>query len=162
LESSLRERASELAERVLTWVLTTHAQLLKQHHAALQTVKNIPCARRRAIYLPGFCDDEAQTAAVRRLLYATVSGSAQQLRPIVDGLTHVVAGGRFSPAGLADGGTGRRLLGWSVGEHWLLAPVAGPARRKSIWDDSRQPLSAFRQTSGGPRTVECAKSFVPR
>lgn len=128
LSVALRERAPELAEQVLTWVLKTHAQLSKQHHAALQTVKNISYAWRQAIYLLSFCDDEAQAAAVRRLLDATASGTAHQLRPVVDGLAHVVAGGRFSPAGLVDGGTGRRLLGWSVGEHWLLAPVAGLAR----------------------------------
>ena len=128
LEPRLRERAPELADRVLDWVLQTHALLPSQHHAALLAVKNMSYAWRQAIYLLSFCDDEAQTAAVRRLLDATASGTARQLRPVVDGLAHVVAGGRFRSDGTADGGTGRRLLGWSLGEHWLLVPVAGPAR----------------------------------
>ena len=128
LEPALRERAPELAEQVLGWVLRTHAHLPKQHHAALQAVKNISYAWRQAIYLLSFCDDEAQTAALRRVLEATATGTAGQLRPVVEGLAHVLAGGHFDSAGVADGGAGRRLLGWSVGEHWLLAPVADTAR----------------------------------
>jgi hypothetical protein len=126
LQSALRERAPELAERVLTWVLQTHAHLPKQHHAALQTVKNVSYAWRQAIYLLSFCDDGSQKAAVRRLIEATANGTAGRLRPVVDGLAHVLAGGSFNTDGIADGGTGRRLLGWSVGEHWLLGTVAAP------------------------------------
>ena len=128
LESALRERAPELVEQVLAWVLQTHAHLPKQHHAALQTVKNISYAWRQAIYLLSFCDAQSQEAAVRRLREATAAGTAGELRPVVEGLAHVLAGGHFDSAGVADGGGGRRLLGWSVGEHWLLAPASGSTR----------------------------------
>ncbi|MQA35748.1 hypothetical protein [Modestobacter roseus] len=126
LESAVRERAPELAERVLTWVLQTHAHLPSQHHAALQAVKNISYAWRQALYLLSYCDHEAQVATMNHLLEATATGTARQLRPVVNGLVHVLAGGRFDTAGIADGGTGRRLLGWSVGQHWLLGRIAAP------------------------------------
>ena len=125
LAPALRERAPELAQRVLAWVLRTHAHLPTQHRAALQTVKNISYAWRQAIYLLSLCDGEFQSAAVHRLLEATATGTARPLRPAVEGLARVVEGGRFDPDGIAGGGTARRLLGWSVGGHWLLAPVAG-------------------------------------
>ncbi len=126
LAPALRERAPKLAQRVLAWVLHMYARLPKQRHAALQTIKNISYAWRQAIYLLSFCDTTAQTAAVHRLLEATATGTAQQLRPVIHGLDHVLAGGRFDPAGIAVTGTGRRLLGWSVGEHWLLGTSTDP------------------------------------
>ncbi len=122
LEPTLRERAAELAERVFSWMLRAHAHLPDQHHAALQAVKNIAYGWRQAIYLLSFCDEPSQASAVRRLHDATTTGNASQLRPVVDGLSHVLAGGRFDELGVAEGGTGRRLLGWSVGEHWLVPP----------------------------------------
>lgn len=126
LEPALRERAPDLTDLVLAWVLQTHAHLPKQHHAALQAVKNISYAWRQAIYLLSYCDHESQAVSVNRLLGATASGTARQLKPVVDGLAHVHAGGHFSSTGVADGGTGRRLLGWSVGRHWLLQSAASP------------------------------------
>ena len=128
LEPALRERAPELTGRVLDWVLHTHAHLPSQHHAALQTVKNISYAWRHAIYLLSFCDEECQTDAMHRLREATSTGTARQLSPIVEGLAHAAAGGRFDSAGIAEGGTGRRLLGWSVGEHWLLTQAESSTR----------------------------------
>ncbi|MGY1829755.1 hypothetical protein ACI8AA_04910 [Geodermatophilus sp. SYSU D01180] len=124
LQTVLRERAPELAERVLTWVFHTHAHLPGRQHAASAAIRRISYAWRQAIYLLSFCDDEFRRVTVRRLLEATSTGTAVELRPVVDGLAHVVAGGRFHAAGVADGGAGRRLLGWSVGEHWLLASIA--------------------------------------
>lgn len=43
---------------------------------------------------------------------------------VLGGLRHVAAGGRFAPDGTCPGG--RRLLGWSRGPHWVLAPDQGP------------------------------------
>ena len=43
---------------------------------------------------------------------------------MVDGLAHVIAGGRFDADGRAPGpGGGRRFLGWTVGRHWILDPA---------------------------------------
>lgn len=107
-------------------VLDVHTHLPSQHHAALLTVKNIAYAWRQALYLLSFCDLERQTATAHRFLEATTSSQHRRLQPVADGLIHVIAGGRFTTAGIADGGIGRRLLGWSMGEHWLLEPAAPP------------------------------------
>ncbi len=131
LESTLREHAPELVERVFSWVLYAYAHLPEQRHPALQAVKNIAYAWRQAIFLLSFCDYSVQAAAVQRLQAATSQGTVSRLRPAVDGLAHVVAGGRFNAVGVADEGNGRRLLGWSVEEHWLLAQADGSPDRAS-------------------------------
>ena len=121
LGGPLTERAPELADHVLTWVVRSMTRLPVQHHPALQAVKNVAYGWRQALFFLSLCPPPQQFAALQRLVDATVSGPAARLRPAVDGLTHVLAGGRFTPWGTVVGGDGRRLLGWSVGEHWLLA-----------------------------------------
>lgn len=119
LRDELAERAPELVDRVTAWVLTTHARLPREHRAALTTVKNIAYAWRQGVYLLSLCDREQQDAVVQGLLDATTDGDARRLRPAAAGLAHVLAGGHLDAAGASPGG-GRRLLGWSVGPHWLL------------------------------------------
>ena len=64
--------------------------------------------------------DEPEQGAVRawgkERLEACQADVVARLRPAVDGLSHVVAGGTL------DGDApGRRVLGWSVDRHWMLA-----------------------------------------
>lgn len=42
------------------------------------------------------------------------------LQPAADGLPHVLRGGRFTPAGTATRGEGRRFTGWADREHPFL------------------------------------------
>ena len=69
-----------------------------------------------------------QIEAIARLRdqVQAVGGDFQsRFGPAVDGLAHVVAGGRFDASGVASGPDGgRRFLGWSVGPHWLLTAAA--------------------------------------
>lgn len=44
---------------------------------------------------------------------------AARLAPVLAGLRLVADGGGFAPDGTADGGRGRRLLGWTTDGHWL-------------------------------------------
>jgi hypothetical protein len=120
LESVIRERAPDLAERVLAWVLRAQIQLPTTHHAALLAIKNSAYAWRQALFLLSFCTVTEQEKRVRALLDATASGPARRLRPAVEGLVYVLVGGRIGPDGIAESGSGRRLLGWTLGEHWLL------------------------------------------
>jgi hypothetical protein len=53
--------------------------------------------------------------------------AAPSLAPAVDGLAHLLGGGRFDASGRT--ATGRRLLGWSVEPHWLLQPDVAESRR---------------------------------
>jgi hypothetical protein len=52
---------------------------------------------------------------------ALAAGIDNQFHPAIDGLAHIVGGGTFTALGAAPSGTGRRLLGSSVGKHWYLA-----------------------------------------
>ena len=122
LEPVWRERAPHLVDRVVDHVVRTHVRRPVQQQAALKAVKNTAYAWRQAVFLLSYCDEEFQTATARRLLQATASGAAAQLGPVAAGLAHVVAGGGFDARGIAADGRGRRLLGWAVGEHWLLGP----------------------------------------
>lgn len=54
----------------------------------------------------------------------------RQLGPVLSGLEWVVSGGRFDQQGIAETpGGARRFLGWTAGQHWLLAPQISEARR---------------------------------
>jgi hypothetical protein len=122
-DSPLRDRAAELAEQVLSWIAGEMTRLPKEPHAALTTVKNVAYAWRQALFFLSFAEPDQQQAALQRL--AEETASVPRFRSVVDGLAHVLAGGRFTPWGTVGWGPGRRLLGWSVGPHWLLATPEG-------------------------------------
>jgi hypothetical protein len=81
---------------------------------ALRTVKDIAYAWRQMLFFLSMLDAEAQVRFVASLR----ERAPVRLVPAVAGLEHVVAGVRFDRAGAA--GDGRRLLGWTVGPHWML------------------------------------------
>lgn len=83
----------------------------------LRAVKNAAYAWRQALFFLSWVEPAEQLAALHRLEEVTADGP---LWPATTGLRHVLHGGRFAPDGTAPGG--RRLLGWSVGPHWLLTP----------------------------------------
>lgn len=122
LSDQVRERAPELVGRTLGWMVTRLGQRAPGSHAALIQVKNAAYAWRQAIFLLSYCELSVQAELVERLR-AQVAGSgiATRFRPAVDGLAHVLAGGRFTSDGTAARGSGRRFLGWAVGRHWYLA-----------------------------------------
>ncbi|WP_233506931.1 hypothetical protein [Jiangella anatolica] len=115
----LRAAAPDLTERVFAWLVGRLAQSAPDRHAALIAVKNAAYAWRQAIFFASLCSGEDQRAAVDRLRTDAETAGLTRLRPAVDGLEHVLAGGRFAPDGTAPGG-GRRLLGWAAGPHWYL------------------------------------------
>ena len=58
-------------------------------------------------------------------LAARLQGASEDLQarfgPAIDGLAHVIAGGRFDKSGRAlQPASGRRFLGWATGSHWVL------------------------------------------
>jgi hypothetical protein len=130
LAGPLRELAAGLADQALGWAVTRLALPAPHRRAELQAVKNAAYAWRQAIFFLSFADQQTQQAAVARLA-ERVDGTvmSHRLGPAVDGLAHVVAGGRFNVDGTVDGGAGRRLLGRAAGQHWCLA--SAPARVKT-------------------------------
>jgi hypothetical protein len=94
----------------------------------LATIKDIAYAWRHLVFfmsLPGAGDPRATAGLLAVRLSDRPADVRTRLAPALAGLTHVAAGGSFSPDGTADGG-GRRLLGWSTAGHWLRGTA--PAR----------------------------------
>jgi hypothetical protein len=87
------------------------AATLDRRPRPLPTIKDIAYAWRQMIFYASQPDVDAVTFA-RGLM-----AGAGILRPAVEGLVHVAAGGTVDNDGTA--GNGRRLLGWSVERHWL-------------------------------------------
>jgi hypothetical protein len=121
LTNQLRENAPELAWRTLDWVVGRLAQQTPDPHAALIQVKNAAYAWRQAIFLLSFAEPSVQTSQVHRLgELAAGAGIGARFAPAVDGLAHIIDGGRFTALGTVPGGHSRRFLGWAVGGHWWL------------------------------------------
>jgi hypothetical protein len=110
----------DLAGRAFGRAVTLVARLPADGHARLLAVKNAAYAWRQAVFFLGYAEPAEQAAVLDGLAEATTGGP---LEPAVRGLRQVLAGDRFDRDGRTAGG-GRRLLGWSVGPHWLLAPPA--------------------------------------
>jgi hypothetical protein len=129
LTNQLRERAPELAWQTLGWVVRRLTQRTGDWHAALIQVKNAAYAWRQAIFLLSFCEPSVQVSQVRRLGDEILTaGIGTRFSPAVDGLAHVISGGRFSAAGTVPGGHGRRFLGWAPSPHWYF-PQRSPDQR---------------------------------
>lgn len=125
LEGRLQELAADLADRAFSWAVTRLGRLALHRHAALQAIKNAAYAWRQAIFFLSFADQQIQQAALERLTERVDgAGITRWFAPAVDGLAHVVAGGRFTDYGTVDGALGRRFLGWTTGQHWCLAATA--------------------------------------
>ena len=100
------------------------ARRLHGNPLRLRTVKDLAYAWRHMVFFLSRLDDDESRAVVRRAgakLAAAPDPVASMLRPALAGLDHVVRGGELDPAG--HGGGGRRLLGWTLGPHWLLEPT---------------------------------------
>ncbi len=125
LGEQARQLAPDLAERILGWVVRRQAQPCPDRHAALPMIKNTAYAWRQAVFFLSLCDEQTQRAAVTRLQNdVTRAGIRDRFTPAVDGLAHVVAGGRFTSRGTVDGHDARRFLGWTVGPHWCMPSQA--------------------------------------
>lgn len=120
LTDRLREGAPDAAWRALTWVVRRLAQRVDHRHAALIQVKDAACAWRQALFLLSFCEPAVQRSHARRL-HEQACGT--RLEPAVEGLLHVLGGGRFTPTGAVAGGAGRRFLGRTDGRSPFLARV---------------------------------------
>ncbi len=78
------------------------------------------------MFFLSFCDEQRQRDAVARLRQrVTDAGIWDRFGPAVNGLAHVVAGGRFTGQGTVDDQDARRFLGWTVGPHWCIPAELG-------------------------------------
>lgn len=122
LRPQLEPQAGQLADRCFEWLVRTSAIETTNWRAQMQSTKNAAFALRQAIYFLSLCPDDEMRSVVSGLrAHASAERNSawrRRFEPVVAGVEAVAAGNRFG----ADGqlGDGRRLLGWTVGRHWLL------------------------------------------
>jgi Tfp pilus assembly protein PilV len=104
-----QERAAEKARRA-AWAWQQVYAATVANLAAQAAVRQAAGAWRQGVFFLSLCD--APEAVIAGLPAADADAAR-----VVEGLRQVAAGGRFGPDGVVGGG--RRLLGWSVGPHWL-------------------------------------------
>ena len=120
--------APGLAGRTLACTVRWLAQDQPAWRPRLHAVKNAACAWRQAIFFLSLCPQPVQADAVARLrdqIEATGNEDFKaRFQPAVDGLAHIIAGGRFDTDGtVPQPAAGRRFLGWTAGPHWILNPA---------------------------------------
>ena len=130
LQTSLRARLPELAQRCFAWVCQQQAIKTTEYRSLLRRVKNCAYAWRQMIFYLSFVDGRELNAFLdfaQSHLATTRVDVQRRLRPGIDGLVLVAKGGRFETATHGE----RRLLGWTTDRHWLLGPDtrAPPIRR---------------------------------
>jgi hypothetical protein len=93
---------------------------LRNNPRPLRTVKDLAYTWRQLVFFLAMSDAAAQQAFVHdaRERLANMPEHIRRVAPALDGLEAIVAGDSFDAGGRA--GSGRRLLGWTVGRHWLL------------------------------------------
>lgn len=113
----------ELARRCFTWICTRLQLPGNDWYAAMQQVKNAAYAWRQMIFYLSFAEpDETPRflAWADDHLHTQREDFRQRFAPVMGGLRAVVEGARFGDDGWTPTATGRRFLGWTVGQHWLL------------------------------------------
>ena len=120
---TMQQYLAEMAQRTFEWICRRQQLIINQRHAQLQNVKNSAYAWRQLIfYLAVLPEDHVD----RFLDWATDHLAAQspefasRFEPALLGLAAVAAGDAFDVHGRHPGSGGRRLLGWTLGQHWLL------------------------------------------
>ena len=123
----LAGRLRELSQRCVHWICKR--QLSSSWKANLRMAKNSAYAWRQMLFYLSFLDADAAVSFVEWARHEATKPHSilgRQLGPVLSGLEWVVSGGRFDQQGIADTpGGARRFLGWTAGQHWLLAPQIG-------------------------------------
>jgi hypothetical protein len=113
---------ASLAKRA--WAECVHLlRLACREPRPLGTVKNAAYAWRQAVFFTSLAGDD-----VPSILEAMDKDRAAvpALGLVVDGLKDIVAGGTFDKEGKS--AHGRRLLGWTLGPHWILENARKPRK----------------------------------
>ncbi|WP_117209293.1 hypothetical protein [Allorhizocola rhizosphaerae] len=108
------ESWEELARRCLDWTLRL-ATRIENNARPLRSVKDLAYAWRHMVFYLSLVAPAAQ----RRFIGEAQRAGVGRLLPALRGLEHVAGGGSFDDSGSA--GDARRLVGWTVGRHWILA-----------------------------------------
>jgi hypothetical protein len=122
LREVLRPRLPLLDRRCFEWIC--RRQLGSgDRRAQLQVVKNMAYAWRQMLFFLSLAD-EAETGAFFDWATARMRVQREEFsrrfRPALLGLTVVAGGDEFDAEGFHAASGGRRFVGWTVGQHWLL------------------------------------------
>ncbi|BEI82144.1 hypothetical protein CcaverHIS002_0300120 [Cutaneotrichosporon cavernicola] len=113
---------AKLAKRA--WAECVHLlRLACREPRPLGTVKNAAYAWRQAVFFTSLAGDEV--AAIIEEMDKDRS-ALPALGLVIDGLKDVVGGGTFDAEGKSP--QGRRLLGWTLGPHWILEDARKPRK----------------------------------
>jgi len=123
LRELLDGREGELAQTCFAFVCRRMQVFAQDHHARLIALKASAYAWRQMLFFASVASPDDQSAflpwveahfAREDEVFRAVFASA------MEGLRRVSEGGRFDTSGVdAQGGIGRRFLGWGAGRHWL-------------------------------------------
>jgi hypothetical protein len=123
LRALLDGREGELARACFAFVCRRMQVFAQDHHARLIALKASAYAWRQMLFFASVASPEEQSAFMP-WVEAQFADEDEVFRavfkPAMDGLRVISEGGRFYASGVdAQGGAGRRFLGWGAGRHWL-------------------------------------------
>jgi hypothetical protein len=121
----MRDELPLLARRSFEWMCDCLQARTPAWRAQMQHVKNAAYAWRQALFFISLLEPpeaSAFSAWCQGHLVGREGTIRQRLMPVVAGLAAVASGAEFASDGRHEASGGRRLLGWSVGRHWLLGP----------------------------------------
>ena len=117
LEDSLRPLLPDLARDCFRWICRRQQLRLAAYRARLIMLKNTAYAWRQMIFFASLLDLPEQRAFLdwmRDHLAEQSAGFRSRFEPAVAGLASAIEGRSTTQDG------GRRFLGWTIGEHWLM------------------------------------------
>jgi hypothetical protein len=124
LTSSLRPQLQELARRCFAWMCRQQQMPIRDWRAQLHMIKNTAYAWRQMLFYLSVLEHSDVTSFLE-WSDTHMAGQEDTFRerflPAMHGLAAVVAGAHCDTDGLHPPSGGRHFLGWSVGQHWLLA-----------------------------------------
>lgn len=112
---------TSMAKDCLLWILRRNAQPAADWKVELQLIKNSAYAWRQMIFFLSLAPQDELSAFMawaRQTLDAQKEARVTRLNPALLGLEAIHGGARFDAEGRTPNG-GRRLLGWTLGPHWL-------------------------------------------
>lgn len=117
LREALRPALPEMANQCFRWICARQQLPLTDYHARLIMMKNTAYAWRQMIFFLALVEPAEQRALAGWMVRHLAEQSAEfqsRFRPAFMGLSAAIEGRRISDNG------GRRLLGWTLGRHWMM------------------------------------------
>jgi hypothetical protein len=117
---TLQTQPLEMAKDCFVWVCRQQQLRREERNARLQMMKNTAYAWRQMIFFLSIAGDVRPFREFAEAHFAKQRADfRQRFAPAWQGLIHILDGASFDEDGFAPNG-GRRFLGWTTEQHWLL------------------------------------------